>query len=328
LAEPRPSLSPSTFPDGKFDEFVQADADARDEDTVKDSVIPKMMDAIGETNHPKRNILFNNLAPLIDDELKMAKPDFYYGAPPEQLNRGVRDKLSGDIIPSTQDNLPIAPNLFLEAKGPDGSLAVAARQACYDGALGARAMHSLQSYGQGEPAYDNNAYTISSIYHGGTLKMYSHYPAQPNGPGTRPEYYMHSLNGWHMTGNKITHVQGLTALKNAKGWTKEVRDAAIARANERARETVEDEEAEETEVEEAQETDDEEVQAWSSSTMPSFAYRTTELTLSTLTEDERHDLYESETSIDELAVDDKFHPPPAKRSSKSHQYRRQKRRTF
>jgi hypothetical protein len=61
------------------------------------------------------------------------------------------------------------PNFFLEAKGPDGSLAVARRQACYDGALGARGIHSLQSFGTSKPVYDNNAYTIESIYHGRLL---------------------------------------------------------------------------------------------------------------------------------------------------------------
>src|SRR2546423_1000266 len=62
-------------------------------------------------------------------------PDIYYGARPEQLDRQVCDVLSGHIIPSTQDDLPIVPNFFL-AKDPEGSLAVAGRQACYDGALG------------------------------------------------------------------------------------------------------------------------------------------------------------------------------------------------
>jgi hypothetical protein len=59
----------------------------------------------------------------------------------------VRDALSRHIIPLTQDDLPIVPNFFLEVKGPDGSVAVARRQACYDGALGARGMHELQAYG-------------------------------------------------------------------------------------------------------------------------------------------------------------------------------------
>jgi hypothetical protein len=62
-------------------------------------------------------------------------------------------------------------------------------------------MHSLQTYGQETPVYDNNIYSISSTYHAGTLKMYDHSAAQPNGPGTQPEYYMHQLKGYSMTRN-------------------------------------------------------------------------------------------------------------------------------
>ncbi|KAH8661074.1 hypothetical protein BGZ61DRAFT_564617 [Ilyonectria robusta] len=55
-----------------------------------------------------------------------ATPDvIYYGARPEQLDQKVRHELDGYIIPSTQHDLAIAPNFFLEVKGPDGSAAVA-----------------------------------------------------------------------------------------------------------------------------------------------------------------------------------------------------------
>jgi hypothetical protein len=67
----------------------------------------------------------------MDSTLVPGNPDIYYGTRPEQLNRRVRDELSGHIIPSTQDDLPITPNFFLAAKGPDGSLTVAGRQASY-----------------------------------------------------------------------------------------------------------------------------------------------------------------------------------------------------
>jgi hypothetical protein len=73
------------------------------------------------------------------------------------------------------EDKPIAPNFFLEAKGLDGSLAVARRQACYNGALGTRGIQSLQSYRQDELIYDNNAYTFTSTYYSGTLKMYTTY---------------------------------------------------------------------------------------------------------------------------------------------------------
>lgn len=56
-------------------------------------------------------------------------------------------------------------------------------------------MHSLQSYKQGEPAYDNNAFAVTSIYHGGTLKMYTSHTAQLNRAGSRPKYYSFQIQG-------------------------------------------------------------------------------------------------------------------------------------
>lgn len=190
LAQPRRSLSPLAFTEEAHEKFIRADAHAFKEKQISESVIPIIEGKIEDSRCTSGGIPFTNLDHLTDGTLVPGNPDRYYGARPEQLNRQVRNKLSGHIIPSTQHDLPIAPNFFLAVKGPDGSAAVAARQACYDGALGARGMHSLQSYGQEKPVYDNKAYTITSIYHNGQLKMYTVHPAQPNGPGSRPEYYM------------------------------------------------------------------------------------------------------------------------------------------
>ena len=158
-------------------------------------MIPIIEGKITDNNCVEGDILFTNLTFLTNDELTAAKPDLYYGARPKQLSRRVRDELSGHIIPSTQDDLPIAPNFFLAAKGPDGTAAVARKQACYDGALRAWGIHSLQSYGEGQSVYDNKAYTITSIYSDGQLKMYTSHP-QPTSPGGRPEYCMNQLGAY------------------------------------------------------------------------------------------------------------------------------------
>jgi hypothetical protein len=121
----------------KFSDFRQADTDAFKEDQVMKSVIPIIEGKITGTKCVSGNILFTNLEHLTDSTLVPGNPDLYYGARPEQLNRRVRSELSDRIVPSTQHDLPIVPNFFLAAKGPDGSIAVAARQASYDGALGA-----------------------------------------------------------------------------------------------------------------------------------------------------------------------------------------------
>ncbi|EQL28001.1 hypothetical protein, variant 2 [Blastomyces dermatitidis ATCC 26199] len=232
LAQPRASLSPSKFSEDHFEDFREVDAYASKEKPITTSVIPILDGDVGDAKCVGGDYLFGNLAPLTDGTLARAKPDHFYGARPEQLDRQIRNKLSDHIIPSMQDDLPMVPNFFLEAKGPDGSLAVATRQACYDGALGARGMHALQSYQQDRSTYDNSAYTLSSTYHGGTLKLYTTHLTEPEGPGRRPEYIMTQLKGWSLTSDLGTFRQGACAYRNGRDWAKEKRDEFIRTANE------------------------------------------------------------------------------------------------
>ena len=140
LANPRPSLSPSKFSEGAFKAFQTSDFRAKDEDDVMINVVP-VISGMDQDNHfSARNTQFGNLKPLTDGTIAPAQPDLYYGARPEQLDRRIRDKLRGCIIPSTMEDKPMAPNFYLEVKGPDGSGAVARRQAYYDGAVGVRGL--------------------------------------------------------------------------------------------------------------------------------------------------------------------------------------------
>jgi hypothetical protein len=102
----------------------------------------------------------------------------------------VRNDLNGYIISSTQEDLLILPNNFLEIKGSDDFAAVAKRQTYYDGILGAQAMHELQSYGLSESVYDNNAYIITAIYYNGQLLIYTTHLIQSINSGDLPEYYI------------------------------------------------------------------------------------------------------------------------------------------
>ncbi|KAG9228009.1 hypothetical protein BJ875DRAFT_508725 [Amylocarpus encephaloides] len=283
LAQPRPSLSPSQFSDDKFRKFKRADTHAHKERHVMESVILIIKGEIKDTKCVSGGIPFTNLDHLTDGSLVPSNPDRYYGARPEQLNRQIR-------------------------KGPDGSISVVGRQASYDGTLGARGVHSLQSYGQDKAEYDENAYTITSTYHGGQLKMYTSHPAQSDSPGSRPEYYMNQINTWGMTGNAETFRQGATAFRNTRDWTKEQRDKAIRYANDRA-----------NGITGATQTSS--AFATSFTTEVSTLVATTSLgtTASHTSETAQQ---ESETSTDELARDVN---PPAKRSSRSRQPRHRKR---
>jgi hypothetical protein len=87
LKQPRPSLSPSQFPKEKFREFKRVDAHVSKESKATKTVILIIEGKIIDNKCVEGDVLFNNLTPLIDDILIVAKPDLYYGARPEQLNR-------------------------------------------------------------------------------------------------------------------------------------------------------------------------------------------------------------------------------------------------
>ena len=231
LLHPRASLSSSRFSADQFRKFQRADARASKEDQVTTTVIPIIEGDMRNSNTTCGKLRLTNLDHLTDGTLVSGNPDRFYGARPEQLDRRIRAELNKKIVPSTQADLPIVPNFLLAVKGPDGNTAVAKRQACYDGALGARGIQALQSYGQSEPVYDNNAYTITASYSDGQLKLYTCHPSAPSAPGTRPEYYMNQLRSFAITDTPETFRQGATAYRNAGDWTKEMREGFIETAN-------------------------------------------------------------------------------------------------
>jgi hypothetical protein len=243
-------------------------------------VIPIIEGNIQDARTVSGKIPFRNLDSLTDFNLVPGNPDLYYGARPERIDRRVRRDLDSKIIPSTQKDLPIAPNFFLAAKGPDGTPAVAERQTSYDGTLGERGQLSLRSYGEDTLQFDHNAHTITSTYHAGTLKMYSVYGAQPAGPSNRPEYYMHQIDTWGMTGNPRSFRNGATAYRNLRDWADEQRNEAIQLANARVERAVDEEE-------ETHEVSIEGRQAELSSTAFSFSCEASNSTFSALVDEQQ-----------------------------------------
>lgn len=238
LAMPRGSLSPSRFGREAFWNFKEKNEDALTENTVTSKVFPIIA---GTTNIPsEQNLLFGNLKDLTDGSIAKAKPDFYDGTRPDELHKQIRADLGPYIVPSKKTTAPCLPNFFTEAKESDGSPAVCKLQALYDGALGARGVHELRSYVDGEASYDNNAYTITSTYHGGTgdLTIYSTHPILSNDPQIAVEYRTTQLRGWKMTDAPNTFRQGASALRNARDWAQEQRKAIVAAANEKRKDPI------------------------------------------------------------------------------------------
>ncbi|KAL9615674.1 MAG: hypothetical protein Q9160_009344 [Pyrenula sp. 1 TL-2023] len=235
LKQHRPSLSSSQFTDEEFEKFQEAGGNVKKEDQVLQLLIPIIEGKSRATNHVCGKIKFGNLKSLVDSTepytFVPGNPDLYDGARSEQLNRRIREILKKTIIPTTQDDLPIAPNFFLHVKGRDGTEAVAIRQAVYDGALGERGQLSLRSYGQKEIHFDDNAHTIVSVFLHSTLAMYTIYTARTEDSSSRQEYYMHFIGSWAMNGDIQSFRNGAAAFRNLRDWAKEQRDEAIILAN-------------------------------------------------------------------------------------------------
>lgn len=219
LTIPRASLSPSRFGEKEFWDFREKNENAVTENSVMSKAFPII---VGTANIPSQeNVLFGNLKNLTDGTITKAKPDFYDGSHPDELHKQIRAALSPYIVPSTNDSLPCVPNFFTEGKGSDGSSTVCKLQALYDGAVGARGVQELRSYIDGQASYDNNAYTITTTYHGGTgtLDVYTSHPVASTSSERITEFRMTKLGGWSMTGNAETFRQGASALRNARECT-------------------------------------------------------------------------------------------------------------
>ena len=214
-----------------FDDFLESNDQASSEKKAMNKVISVIQGTDSNKSCIGEDILLNNLADLMKGPSHKAKPDIYYGARPEQVHEKLRNMLNHYIVPSTTDTRPCAPNLFVEVKQLSGTALVMMSQACFGGALGARCIHKLQTFDMEEPSYDNKAYTISVTYQDGQMKIFAHHIAQPNGPGTEPEYYMNLLRPCAITENRKALVRGITAFRNAKDWAESQRNAAIERAN-------------------------------------------------------------------------------------------------
>lgn len=231
LKVPRGSLSPSVVPKSAFADF-QRKKKTKSEGTLMRSVVPLIA---GDINIPNEGHLpFVNLDSITNNTTVNPVPDFFDGAQPAAVDRQVREDLDKIIVPTKHASVPIAPNIFLEAKGPGGTLEVAERQAVLDGAHGALMMHALQNYLQEQPVYDGKAYAFTSTLLGGYLALYAHHLTAPAEPEERPDYHMTHLKAYAL-GDDEVWLEGLAAFRNLRKLAKDYRDRLIDIANARAR---------------------------------------------------------------------------------------------
>ncbi|ATY62549.1 hypothetical protein A9K55_007579 [Cordyceps militaris] len=237
IAAPRASLSPSRVSRGTFRKFCLMNERIKSEGNVMAKILPKVL---GDADIPSEgNLPFTNFDSITDGTTVDAVPDLFDGSHPKDIHERIKQELSDMIIPTKHSLVPVVPNFFMEAKAPRGGADIARRQACLDGAVGARAMHNLQNYGEEKPVYDGNAHTYSSTYHNGLLMLYAHHVTGPTDEGEKAEYHMTQLKGYALTGDRETFVTGATAFRNARDLARRQRERLIREANARALQTRE-----------------------------------------------------------------------------------------
>ena len=232
LIQPRQSLSPSRMSDGHYHRFVDAVDDAGNEADIMSNVLPTI---VGNRRYPSGyNVRFNNLDPVAEG-LVVPQPDYYEGEHRGLGSRQLRSQLDKSIVPSRQQGYPFLPNFFTEAKGREGAIGVAQRQAAHDGAVGARGMHLTENHGRRRERFDNKARTVSSILDGaGHLDIFSHHVSKPAGRGAPPETHMTPLRSYSLTDTPESFRQGVGAYRNASDYAHHHRTETIKNAHRRS----------------------------------------------------------------------------------------------
>ena len=121
------------------------------------------------TYHHARNLLCSNFASMTSGEATDPKPDYLEAANQSDLHPILARELASLILPSFQgcdEVMHVVPNLAVEVKSGVSCMRTALRQACLDGAYGARALYSVDRFGRGvdEPSpYEGGAYAYSAI---------------------------------------------------------------------------------------------------------------------------------------------------------------------
>ncbi|KAL8821819.1 MAG: hypothetical protein Q9223_000231 [Gallowayella weberi] len=190
------------------------------------------------------DIEFNNIKSLTDMIMR-AKPDYYDGSKPSELDPSIRIELNAYIVPSKNGSGPLLLNFSFEVKGPEGNIACLYRQALHNGSLGARAVHELRAWTGVKDLDDQKAYTLAATYQpaDGLLKLFSIHPGPSNNskhltlssaPESRWKYHMTLLGQYSMSWTLDGFKKGVYAYHNAREWCNKVRDGLVKEANEKA----------------------------------------------------------------------------------------------
>ena len=233
LKQPRSSLSPSKFNDHDFQQYDgQLSRALNEQEVLTDVVVPYIQGRGQQHIYSGKDVKFTNLTPITSYDFSDAKPDLYDGAHPVEIDHTIREGMGRYIVP-TKNSGPVLGNFMAEAKGPGGTTGVVANQANYDGAIGARGMDSMWSYGTKTPPEASKAYALTCTFLDGSLQMYTTHSTRTPGDQNHSsrDYHQTRVGAWQLNDSADSFRSGAAAYRNGRDWAKEQRDLAIAYAN-------------------------------------------------------------------------------------------------
>jgi len=216
--------------DKKFRIFKQINSRVLNKNAVIDDVFSVIQNTV--CIFFAKNLAFANLELLTHDNFVDVKSDFYNEARSVQIDLRIRQELELYIVSIIQKQTPALLNFFIETKNFDKSATVIKRQACFDDVLKVRNIYRLRLFETNSRlVYDNNAYTIISIYYNEIFKLYTIYNIQVSDIEVSSEYYITQFNIFVITDTAERFREEITAFRNAKNWTKKQKDRIIVTAN-------------------------------------------------------------------------------------------------
>jgi len=222
-------FSPSVASETVFEDFQYKNT-TKSEGTVMRNIIPLIA---GDDDIPNEGHLpFTNLASITADTTVNPYPDFFDGAHREAVDQAVREPLDTVIISTKKEGVPIAPNLFLEAKGPGGTLDVAEGQ-CHAGWRLWNHYHAcLAELPSGYAGvrwqclrvFSNLPLRISEFIC--PLRNPNPNPSPRAGLGQGPSYHIYQINAYALTGNHEAWLEGIAAFRNMRRLAKKKKNTA------------------------------------------------------------------------------------------------------
>lgn len=153
--------------------------------------------------------------------LAKGTPNCCYGALFERLDKRIQMELGSQIMLAKQPCDPIAPNFFLELKGPSGYEELAQRQALYYGALGDRGQIALRSCGRDKLVLDDLAHTISCTLRNGFLSFFSIHAARSRTLERQVDYFINAIDAFILHMDYRRFKKAVSAYQSCRNMLKE-----------------------------------------------------------------------------------------------------------